>query len=102
MMGKRGDHTLLLCWERAAAAAPEEEPWPERRELAEEPDLAEESLRGESSSLSQSVNWSDWLAPLSLLSLFPSLPVPNFCNSRLNLGFPLRCSLFLLELARAS
>jgi hypothetical protein len=39
MMGKRGNHTLLLCWERADSCctpAPEEEPWPERRKLAEE------------------------------------------------------------------
>jgi hypothetical protein len=39
MKGKRGNHTLLLCWERAAATAPEEEPWPERRKLAEEHEI---------------------------------------------------------------
>jgi hypothetical protein len=105
---ERGNHTFLLCWERVAAAAPEEEE-PREEEAGRRgkdaggggEDLAEEHLRGESSSLSNQSNWSDWLVPPCSLS-FPLNSRPQFLLFPLQFGFPLRLMCFPLDQTRAS
>jgi hypothetical protein len=72
MMGKRGNHTLLLCWERAAAAARlHQRRSPGRRggRWRRKPRSGGGEPEGESSSLSlnQSIGGTGWL--LSLFSL---------------------------------